>query len=111
MKVDNLFAVPAEKIESEIFQKILETKNFYIEKIISEGNSSPEGFWYNQSTNELVFLLTGSAEIEFDNEKIELNPGDYILIPSYKKHRVSRTDKYKKTIWLAIHFDENKSGT
>jgi len=106
MKTQSIFDVPAEKLNEEKFEKIFSTKNFLVERIISDGQSSPDNFWYDQPENELVFLLSGNAVIEFENEFIELNPGEYLLIPSHRKHRVVSTSKNQKTIWLAIHFHD-----
>ena len=38
-----------------------------IERIVSEGHVSPEGFWYDQDEPEWVALIRGTAELEFEN--------------------------------------------
>ena len=43
-----------------------------------------------------------NARLEFENEEITMKEGDYVLIPSCVKHRVSFTSN--PTIWLAIFF-------
>lgn len=92
-------------LHNEIFQVITENSNVKIEKIISNGQSSPPNFWYNQELNEFVILLKGSAELLFENDEyVKMIPGDYIIIPSHKKHRVERTSETEETIWLAIHY-------
>ena len=106
MKIENLFDVPLGKMANEIVEEIFSTKNFFVERIISDGQSSPQNFWYDQNTNELVFLLSGSAEIEFENEVVKLKPGDYLLIPAHTKHRVGKTDVNQKSIWLTFHYNE-----
>jgi len=46
--------------------------------------------------------LRGSAALEFQaGEIVEMNEGDYVLIPRGVRHRVARTGE--KTIWLAVH--------
>ena len=102
--INNLFKNIPGEIKEELFEEILNGKEFKVERIISEGHKSPDNFWYNQDENELVFLLKGSAEIEFEDSKVELLPGDYVNIHAHKKHRVSRTDDSQKTVWLAIHY-------
>lgn len=91
--------------DKEFFQTLLEHKNIKIEKIVSKSHSSPINFWYDQEIYEWVILLIGSAELEFKNpsQLIKLQPGDYILIPPHKKHRVVATSDVE-TIWLAIYF-------
>lgn len=96
--------IPSESKE-EIFQTIFSSDNIKIEKIISYGNYSPKNFWYDQSKNEFVLILEGSAIIKYDDEKIfNMKKGDYLIIPAHQKHRVEETSKTEKTIWLAIHF-------
>lgn len=89
----------------EFFCTLFEHKNIKIEKIVSKLHSSPINFWYDQDMFEWVILLTGSAELEFKNptQLIKLQPGDYILIPPHKLHRVEATSDVE-TIWLAIFF-------
>ena len=105
MDIQNIFEnIPAE-LKEEFFEEIISNNNFKLERIVSEGHSSPDEFWYDQDKNEFVILLTGSATIEFENElSIDLKPGDYIIIPEHKKHRISKTDAHEKTFWLALHY-------
>lgn len=104
-EASNIFINTEGHFSDEIFEEILNHKNFKIERIISSGQTSPDGFWYDQDQNEWVILMQGEAVISFKNEsKKRLIAGDYILIPAHKKHRVEYTSTEKKTIWLAIHF-------
>jgi cupin 2 domain-containing protein len=102
----NIFAnIPPEKTE-EFFQDILKSGSFRLERIVSHGERSPEGFWYDQEENEWVLLLAGSAEISFaDGRRVSLLPGDHLLLPKHVRHRVERTDMMQNTVWLALHFD------
>ncbi len=93
----------------EIFELLFSGQEFSVERIISNGQKSPENFWYDQKNNEWVIVLQGNAKIEFQNinntnEIIELNKGDYILIPAHQQHRVLETSQTEETIWLAIHY-------
>ncbi|MFA3782401.1 cupin domain-containing protein [Melioribacteraceae bacterium 4301-Me] len=89
----------------EFIETVLDSGTFKIERIVSNSYSSPKDFWYDQSLNEFVLLLKGSAKILFDNGEItELSPGDYLLIPAHKKHRIEETDKNQKTFWLTVHY-------
>ncbi len=83
----------------EMFEKLLETKNVFIERIVS--SDKPENKEYIQEQDEWVILLKGKAELEIKGEKISLKEGDYIYIPSKTPHRVLKTEK--GTIWLAVH--------
>ena len=104
-KINNLFDEVPEVLNDESFQELLTTKNFKLERIVSDGHSSPANFWFDQEMNELVILLSGSAELSYDNgQKFALNPGDYLTIPAHQKHRVDKTDLFEKTFWLALHY-------
>lgn len=108
MEKNNIFKNIPGFSENELFEEIFKTKNFRVEKITSFGNSSPTDFWYNQKENELVFLLRGSATIQFRKEKIFLEEGDYITIPAHMKHRVDQTDKNEATVWIAVFYPPDR---
>jgi len=103
----NLFSQYPEVLSEEIFEDIVAAPTVRIERIVSKGHSSPEGFWYDQEKNEWVVLLKGSAELHFEGEAtpVKLLPGDYLNIPAHTKHRVAWTDPDQETVWLAVHYD------
>jgi cupin 2 domain-containing protein len=101
----NIFADIPGRLGEELFQDILDSDICRIERIVSCGQSSPGDFWYDQETDEWVILIQGRAVLSFEGgEALEMNPGDYVYIPSHRKHRVAWTDPDQKTIWLAVHF-------
>jgi cupin 2 domain-containing protein len=102
----SLFDNVPEKLRDELTEVIAEGKNVRVERIVSDGHSSPEGFWYDQELDELVVVVAGSAEIVFadSQEPLKLLPGQYVNIPAHVKHRVGWTDKNQKTIWLAVFY-------
>jgi cupin 2 domain-containing protein len=104
--MDNLFASIPTEIPVEIFQVLLETDTCRLERIVSGGQSTPPGEWYDQDTHEWVVLLTGSAGLRFEaeSEPRVLHPGDYLLIPAHCRHRVEWTDPAQPTVWLALHY-------
>ena len=106
MKPNNLFSQIPDARVAEVVEEILRTSHFKLERIVSGGQATPPGEWYDQNTNEWVILLRGSAVLLFDGEadKVVLRPGDYIHIPARQRHRVERTDPEGKTIWLALHY-------
>ena len=104
-ELKNIFEVLPEHLDKEFFEDLIETGNFRLERIVSEGQSSPDNFWYDQEKNEFVILLSGSAVVSYrDGQKFSLKPGDYLTIPAHQKHRVDKTDGEKKTFWLALHY-------
>ena len=70
---------------------IFENDKMRAERIQSFGNSSPEGFWYDQTCDEWAHVIKGNAVLEFEKIKIELNTGDNYYIKARKRHRVART--------------------
>ena len=80
--------------------------NIKLERIISTGQATPEGEWYDQESPEWVVLLRGEALLLFegDTEAMRLGPGDYIHIPAHCRHRVEWTHPEQPTIWLALHY-------
>jgi cupin 2 domain-containing protein len=113
MKMDgltNLFADIPDDLPDELIQPLLSTPGLRIERIVSMGHSSPEGFWYDQEASEWVLLLEGAARLKFDGEEpIELRPGMFVNIPAHRRHRVEWTDPHEPTIWLAIHYGGGSS--
>lgn len=89
---------------NEQFFDLIKDENVRIEKIVSNGQSSPKEFWYNQDENEFVIVLKGSAILEFEDKKVTLNEGDFINISKHTKHRVEYTSKDEETVWLAVFY-------
>jgi cupin 2 domain-containing protein len=106
VKKSNLFADIPAQFRAELSQRIAYGKGIRIERIISRGHSSPEGFWYDEAENEWVLLLRGAARIRFeaDNTVLEMKPGDHATIPSRCRHRVEWTSPDEDTIWLAVFY-------
>jgi cupin 2 domain-containing protein len=76
-----------------------------IERIVSNGQASPEGFWYDQDEAEFVVVLAGAARLMFaDGEVVPLGPGDWVDIAPHRRHRVDWTDPDRPTVWLAVFY-------
>jgi cupin 2 domain-containing protein len=98
-------SIPVE-LPEEIIDTICSTDSVKIERIVSRGHASPEGFWYDQERNEFVLVVRGSAGLKVENEDdiVVLKAGDYLNIAAHVKHRVEWTDPTCETIWLAVHY-------
>jgi cupin 2 domain-containing protein len=103
----NLRSNIPEALPEELTEVLAGSSSVRIERIVSDGHASPEGFWYDQADNEWVLLVSGSAELEFEDHTIEMKPGDYVLIPAHQKHRVASTSGTEKTIWLAVFYEND----
>jgi cupin 2 domain-containing protein len=90
----------------EVFETVVQSDTVRIERIVSNGQITPAGEWYNQERAEWVLVLTGSADLLFEGaqEALRLGAGDYTLIPAGCRHRVTWTDTDVHTVWLAVHF-------
>jgi cupin 2 domain-containing protein len=106
MTTNNLFVDLPRHVPDERFTTLLDAANVRIERIVSHGHASPEGFWYDQDQHEWVVVLKGAARLRFEDETIEMKPGDFIDIPVHKKHRVEWTTPDEPTLWLAVHYGD-----
>lgn len=104
----NLFdGVPA-SLSQEKVDNLLLSGQTRIERIVSTGQASPEGFWYDQEEEEWVMVLKGAARLRFqkDQQVVEMKSGDSIFIPAHCLHRVDWTSPDEPTIWLAVFFQK-----
>lgn len=106
MIVKNIFENIPAVVTEEISDILMQKKDVRIERIISKGQSSPPGFWYDQDESEWIIIIKGSAKLKFENvpEDVEMKTGDYLNIPSHLKHRVEWTDPNEETIWLTAFY-------
>lgn len=106
-EIRNIFSLSELPVNSkkEFFETLVNSSNIRIERIVSCGQKSPEGFWYNQHENEWVILLKGHATLELkDSAFIELHEGDYMNIPAHQKHRVVSTSVNPECVWVAVFY-------
>lgn len=104
----NLFSLPEQPLSSENGERfdILLRGNgpFHVERIVSDGHTTPQGEWYDQEKDEWVVVLEGSARLGFaDGAELSLTKGCQAFLPKHTKHRVTYTSS--PCIWLAIHAD------
>lgn len=102
MKVESIYANIEEVGEEEQFNLLLKSPNCRIDRIVSSGHSSPEGFWYDQENDEFVLLIQGEATLEFEDRMVSLKAGDYLYIPKNCKHRLEKTSIDPVCIWLCV---------
>lgn len=102
----SLFTNVPVNLPDELLTTLLDAANVRIERIVSHGHASPEGFWYDQDEHEWVIILQGAAKLRLEDNVMELKPGDHVLIPAHKKHRVEWTTSDEPTIWLAVFYKD-----
>jgi cupin 2 domain-containing protein len=101
-KVTNLFPTPSGRGEEDTIA-LLQTPSLNLEHIVSRGQVSARGFWYDQMDPEWVLLLRGTATLDFGGAgMLDLQAGDSLTIPAHAKHRVDKVSE--DALWLALHF-------
>ena len=105
----NLFNGIPDTLQEELLQTLAESGQVRIERIVSDGQATPPGQWYDQGWDEWVLLVSGGATLCFEEgaSPLVLKPGDHVMIPAGCRHRVDATDTGRKTIWLAVHIGGN----
>jgi len=105
----NLFdALNGERLDdlsAETIEILAAAPGARVERIVSTGQGSPDGFWYDQAEDEFVVVLQGAAAlaIEGEDDLLEMKAGDWTLIPARRRHRVASTSEAEPTVWLAVH--------
>jgi cupin 2 domain-containing protein len=101
-----LEGLPAAPLAREIMDILADAREVRIERIVSTGQVTPEGEWYDQDGNEWVLVVAGSARLRIEGEERdrELAEGDWVLLPAHCRHRVTWTRAEPPTVWLAVHF-------
>lgn len=103
----NLFAdLPSAPLAAERVDALLRRPGLRVERIVSTGQASPPGFWYDQAEHEWVLLLAGTARLTLDTpagpREVRLAAGDWLELPAHCRHRVEATQAEPPTVWLAI---------
>ena len=95
-----------ETMPEELFDTLCGSDKVRVERIVSRGHASAEGFWYEQDMHEFVVVLQGRAGLKFADKDdiIVLDTGEYLNIGARVKHRVEWTESTSDTIWLAVHY-------
>lgn len=113
MESGNLFDdLPGERTPEETVATLLESPEIRLMRIVSTGQATPEGQWYDQDEAEWVMVARGRAGLQIEGEEgaRSMAAGDYVLIPAHVRHRVEWTDPDEPTVWLALHCPQS-SGT
>jgi cupin 2 domain-containing protein len=99
--------LPTQPRAEEMFDALVERSGLRVERIVSTGQTTPEGEWYDQERDEFVLVVAGAARLRIEGEAEDraLDEGDWIVLPAHCRHRVTWTREDPPTIWLAIHFD------
>ena len=101
----DLLAASAATLDEQV-DALVEQDGVTIERIVSTGQASPPGFWYDNPRAEWVVLLSGAAVLEFEGEPEPhpMMPGDHVLIEAHCRHRVAWTSDTGPSVWLAVYY-------
>ena len=106
MTAKNLLQNLPGNLPEELMEDLVCAEGVRIERIVSTGQASAPGDWYDQDENEWVLLLAGAARLDIDygNQRrlIDLQAGDHCYLPAHRRHRVDWTDPVQATVWLAV---------
>lgn len=102
----NLLADLPDASAGEVFTELLRRPGVRIERIVSQGQSTPQDEPMVQDWDEWVLLVEGAAGLRVEGSaEVELRPGDHLLIGGGRKHWVTWTARDRSTVWLAVHLD------
>ncbi len=83
-KAANLFAGVTTGQTEEVITEILVRPDLKIERIVSTGQASPPGFWYDQPWDEWVTVLAGAARLRFESLSLRIANSAPATMFSYK---------------------------
>ena len=102
----NIFELQEPLPKEEVFDDLISAEDVKIERIVSNGQTTPTGEWYDQDQDEWVVLVQGQAELEYENgDKQRLTARDHVLIPARLRHRVVYASADPPCIWIAVFGD------
>jgi cupin 2 domain-containing protein len=109
VSVGNLLTAIPDASGGELFETLSSIDGLRIERIVSKGQATAAGDWYDQAWHEWVLLVEGEAllVIEGEQEPYRLLPGQWMLLPAHCRHRVEWTLPGQNTVWLALHWPEH----
>ena len=104
----NLFAALPKPGTEEHVEVLLERPGVRLERIVSHGQASPPGYWYDQDEGEWVLVLRGQARLRLEGEAEDrlLGPGDHLYLAPHVRHRVAWTTPDEPTVWLALFIQD-----
>src|SRR5215467_9789656 len=97
--------------DAEHVDELLTRPGLRIAQIVSLGQASPPGFWYDQDEGEWILLLAGAAQLRFADEAEArvLRPGDPASPSPGRVDRPRRADRVARGV-LRLACPETKSG-
>lgn len=100
----NLLATDDVGGDAEFLTDLVTGRGWRIEWIVSRGQATPRGQWFDQDEDEWVLVVAGSAGLLIEGESTErvLTAGNAVWLPAHVRHRVTWTDPAVPTVWCAV---------
>ncbi|WP_288961334.1 cupin domain-containing protein [uncultured Peptoniphilus sp.] len=96
-KLYNIFKNIRFSKDGEVEEKIYEDEGIKVIRTLSLDQVTD---FYDQEELEIVFLLKGKAQIEYeDGSRLDLGEGDSLVIRPHEIHKVSWQER---AVWLCI---------
>lgn len=109
--VQNLLSALPSAADGEVSETLAAGLAARVERIVSMGQASPVGVWYDQHEAEWVMVLTGRARLSIEGEadEVVMERGDAVFLPAHCRHRVAWTDPDQPTVWIAVFMKSDPS--
>ena len=101
MQPDNLFSEIPAILPEELVDVLITHSHIRLERIVSKGHASPEGFWYDQAEHEWVLVVQGEALLLLEGaaEPIRMKQG--MLLNAIKQRRRLHSNRIR--IFITVH--------
>ena len=100
----NLLSAAIPPVGEEVEHTLHQGRDWRLVLIASNQARCPEDSWMDQSEQEWVMVLRGSARLKLadPDRVVDLSAGDHLFLPAHCRHRVDRTDPDPGTLWVAL---------
>lgn len=100
----DLLATEGLATQAESLIDLVSGPGWRIEWIVSRGQVTAPGEWYDQDDDEWVLVLAGAARLQVEGESDErtLTAGQAIWLPAHVRHRITWTHPDRPTVWCAV---------
>lgn len=99
----NLFPDLPARLPDELFTTLLDAVNVQIERIVSHGHASRQGSGTTRTSTNGSLCSRGAARLRFEDETVEMQPGDFVNISAHRRYRIGWTTPGEPTIWLTVY--------
>ncbi|OPL15056.1 MAG: hypothetical protein AVO34_00680 [Firmicutes bacterium ML8_F2] len=98
----NLYEINKQSDNKVLLEVLVSGGRIAIGQIVSTGQASAEGFWYEQKQDDWIALFQGQARLSWDDGiKIGIDSRRLYPHPTREKHRGDYTSREPPFIWLA----------